>query len=437
MTLPLDRLPPAKTSRVIGAVLVLALAALIANRQILSRPDAAFPAPAAAWERYGNTVQWNDTDIFATQLDESAAALRSGRLHFPLSDYDCPVTFLVAGGAVKILTDWPTVRILNFFALACMFVSGLAAFSLFRLFGAALLPATVTAVAYQTSNFVLYSHQQGHMHNVQLLWIPLAFISLTLMLRQPNHWWPAVSLGAAMGCQVMSSPSLTLYLSYVALPVFVVAYQLARWRRGEGSWRDLGLLAVRGLLAVAVAVMVSAVYLIPRVSNLPRHFPRPLSTVHPFVLYDPAFLLDSAHPMLFLGWPLVIAGVLAVAWWWGNRTPELTAVVATGAAAFLMMVPARFGMPYWFFWRYAPMGDHLRVPNRFFPIFFLMLLAGVAIYLTRRWPGSARPAAVLFAAVVVGNWLTSPWMLEFDFYTALDGVGRKLQSLTGLNLGVT
>ncbi len=48
-----------------------------------------------------------------------------------------------------------------------------------------------------------------------------------------------------------------------------------------------------------------------------------------------------------------------------------------------------------------------------------------------------RPAAVLMVAIVLGNWLTSPWMFEFDFYTALDVVGRKLQGLTGQNLGIT
>jgi len=421
--------------QLLAVIMALAVTTVAFHARTLRSLDDAPTAPARAWAVYGNTIQWNDTDQFAEYLEASANALRTGRIYFPVSEYDCPISFLVPCGVIRIVTGWPPIRIMNLFTIVSTFLSGIAAYLLFRKFDARIGPAFVAAVGYQTANFTVYSHQQGHMQYIQFAWMPMAISALLTLLRQSSRWRPALWLGLVMGGLILTSPSWTLYLGYVALPVFALTYILAAHR--SKIIAEVGRLLIRGGLAVAVTVVVAAFYLIPRMNNLPRHFPRPLSDVFAFVLYDPSLLVDSAHPMLFLGWPLIIVGIFAVVWWRQNRTPELNAVVATGLAAFVMMFPARFGMPYWLFWKFAPMGDHLRVPARFFPIFLIMLLTLISVYLSRRWASSWKPAACLFTALALGNWLASPWLIGFDLYAALDGVGRRLQSITGWNLGVT
>src|SRR5262249_34883705 len=146
-------------------------------------------------------------------------------------------------------------------------LNGVAAYGFLRAVGAAGPLAAVAALGYMTPNFVLYSQHMGHMNYVQLQWIAFAFWGLVGVLRPAAGWWSAVGLGAAMGLQLLSPPSFSLYLAYIGLPVFAVAYLLASPAAARpGSGR----LVLRGLVAVAVALAIAGPYLVARLDLMPR-----------------------------------------------------------------------------------------------------------------------------------------------------------------------
>ena len=160
----------ARYCRVLAVLITLVAGTVVAHWRTATHLDTPKIAPAQAWSRYSTTVRWDDNEEFASVLEQSAESLRSGKLLVPISDFDCPLSFLLPGGLVILATDWPPMRVMNLFGATATFLSGVAAFALFRRLGAAVAPACVTALGYQTMNFVCFSQQQGHMNYVQLMW---------------------------------------------------------------------------------------------------------------------------------------------------------------------------------------------------------------------------------------------------------------------------
>jgi hypothetical protein len=405
-----SRSPPPypRTARAwVCTLLFLATATLVLNLRTIIDLDAQRPAPDEAIARHPSTLDANDTFAFSYHLERSADAAGRGRIYFPLTEFDCPVTFLVPCGELKWVSDWPPVRLINLFTLVAVFLNGVAAFGFLRAVGAGGPVAAVAALGFMTPNFVLYSQHMGHMNYVQLQWIAFAFWALVAVLRPGSGWLPAVALGVVMGLQVLSSPSFSLYLAYVGLPVFAVTHRMAS---PSAARQPLGRLALRALIAVAVAVAIAAPYLIPRFDAMPD--PLRMPTGRAFTWNSFAEMLDPTHPMLFLGTPLFVLGVLAVRWWWRNRTPSGTAMLVTLVAAAVCMLPAVPGTPYWVLRECAPLFDRMRVPSRFFPFVLLMVLGLVATYLSSGTGPRGRwySAGALLAALTAGNWLLSPWL---------------------------
>ena len=395
-----------------------AAAAVLLTLPTVRTPDVPREAPLASVARYGGVMIANDTEAFVWHVDnfaarfaESPAAAFHREVYFPFPEFDCPVSFVFAGGLLKWATGWPGVRVVNAFTLAAVFLNGVAAFGFLRAVGAGGPVAAAAAVGYMAPNYVLYAQHMGHMNYVQLQWVAFAFWGLVAALRPGAGWASAAGLGLAMGLQLLSSPSFSLYLGYVGLPVFAAAHLLATPARDRPSF---GRLAARGLVAAGVATAVAAPYLVARLGLMPATYqvPGPAFTWSGF--YE---LLDPAHPVLFIGTPLFALGVLAVGRWWGHRTPDGTAMVVTLVATTACMLPAVFPTPFWALREYAPLFDRMRVPTRFFPLALLMLLGLVGSHLTAR--AAARGpraewghAAVILLALAVGGWLWSPWFYE-------------------------
>jgi hypothetical protein len=404
-----------------AALVFLAVATALLNLPTLLALDTQRIAPPAAIARHGGALVVNDTDTFIWHIDNFATRFGASPgsafrrdVFFPFPEFDCPVSFVFAGGIFKWITGWPGIRILNIFTLVAVFLNGVAAFGFLRAIAVAGPVAAVAAVGYMVPNYVLYAQHMGHMNYVQLQWVAFAFWGLVAVMRPGAGWWSAIGLGLAMGFQLLSSPSFSLYLGYVGLPVFAAAHWLATPAQDRIG---LGRLAARGLIAVAVALAVASPYLVARLDLMPakHRVPGPAFTWSKF--YE---LLDPAHPVLFVGTPLFVLGVLAAVWWWRHRNPVGTAMICTLVATALCMLPAIPPAPYWALREYAPLFDRMRVPTRFFPLAFLMFLGLVGAYLTARAAGGAPRAkwgyaVVLLLALLVGCWLSSPWFFEIPF----------------------
>jgi hypothetical protein len=250
-----------------------------------------------------------------------------------------------------------------------------------------------------------------------MLYIPLAFLGLyKLLAGKPRVGW-CILLGVAMGVQIFSSPYYTLYLGMVTLPVFALTYAGFAYKARTFFFRDLKPLAACLLGSAAIAFAVSSFYLIPRLGAVPQTFPPP--TWLPYTLDNYLELLDPSDPFTFLGLPVFILAVLAIAWALRNRTPLRMALVATAAAALIMMLPAVPGSPHWIFYKLVPPFRHLRVPIRFFPIFNLMLLSLIALYLKEAlgqmtlWRRRLA-AGVILSSIMFFNWMASPYCLGID-----------------------
>jgi hypothetical protein len=290
-------------------------------------------------------------------LTSTATALREGKIYIPISDFDCPPTYLLPAGIVLLFTGWPPLIVHNLFFLVVFFFNGLFAFAFLRTLSKHLGLALLGALSYQGCNFVFWSHHMGHMNNIQLQWIPLICLAVWQLLSSGKGFRWAVLLGVGMGLQVLSSPYYTLLLCFATLPVFVLVY--------------LGIAPRQRLL--------TAEYLI-------------------------RFALQL---------------VLAVRWWYDQPRPLTSAVGITMFVSLAMMLPAVPGTPFWFFYHLVALANRLRVPLRCFPIFHLMLISLTTLYLDHvfRHLSSIRKImlAVGILLTLVGlNWLASPWAFNLD-----------------------
>ena len=395
-----------------AVALVLAVAVVALYPNAVLRPDEPATVPTDVIKRLPEQLDNGDLDEFCRYMNLSAEAVRHGRIYFPVSDFDCPVSFLFPAGAVRAATGWPPVRVLNYFTLVALWLGGLAAYGFVREVGAAGPVAAVAAVGLVGANYLATHHHRGHMHNVQLVWMGSAFWSLARLCRPRATWRPAAGLGLAMGGQLLSSPSYSVYLGYVGLPAFAVAWWLTRHRQTGVTRAEVTRFLLSLVGAIALSAFVASFYLVPRLSNPPVVYPAPVFM--PWVIDKFIDFVEPAHPTLFVGFPLIVLGVLAVNWCVRQPRPETVAMTSTLAASAVMTLPAVPGTPYWVLYHVMPMVDHVRVPIRFFPIGLLMLLGLVAVHLTACTDGK-RPAARwltaggLFVALVAGNWLISPW----------------------------
>ncbi len=413
--------PPGNRAWVLAAV-VLAVSTALFNAKLVSRIDQRRTAVPEVAERYSKLLAGNDTTAFLNQLERSTGALREGKVYFPVSEFDCPVTYLLTGGATALLTGWPPLVVHNLFFLTVFFLNGLSAFALLRSLARSTPLALLGALAYQTRNYVFMCHYMGHMNNVQVQWIPLVFLALCQTARRDSGWgWPAL-LGVGMGLQVLSSPYYTLFLAYFALPVFTLVYWVGALRSRLATGRDLGRFALLSVCAAALAVLVSSFYLVQRLGSPPARFSLPW--YRPWALDHYLELLDPSDPALFIGLPMFVLAVLALRWWYFHPRPLTTAVVATMMGSLLLMLPALPGTPYWAYYHVFPMIDRLRVPLRFFPIFNLMLIILTTLYLddvfrnltsARRWVLSG----VVLCALLGLNWVASPWVFDLDLVSSV------------------
>ncbi len=410
------------------AVFVLAITTWLFNTRVVAHLDRPRSVAPSVEKRYDKLLYQNDTDNFLRYQETSAEALRQGKLYVPLGDFDCPVTYLMPTGAASGFTRMSPLVAHNLFFLFVCFLNGLTAYAFLRSLGCATPWALMGAVTYQGSNYVLMCHFMGHMNNVQVQWIPLIFLGVAESMRPGARWGWSLLLGAALALQVLSSPYYTLYLGFVTLPVFVLVYIVSDLRYSERTgWDLLGSIARLGL-AACFAVLLSSFYLLGRLGSPSRTFVPPRGRQYSFDHY--LEWLEPSDPALFIGLPTLVIAVLALRWWYLNRRPITTAMVATGVSALLMMFPALPGTPYWLFHRYVPFFNRMRVPLRFFPIFFLMLIALDMVYLSevyRRLSRGHRLALLLvaLAAFLAFNWLASPWPLDFQLVTILKTIFKR------------
>jgi hypothetical protein len=412
-----------------AAILVFAVSTVVFNIRTIAGIREQRACPTVVMEQHPPIMSNDDTGEFLRLLDESASALKQGRIYFPVSDYDCPLSFLLPAGAVRLLTGLQPLVVLNLFFLVVFFLNGLAAYWFFRSVGGYEGLALLFGVFYQSTNFVFLSHHMGHMNNAQIQWIPIIFVgAIRLLAPEANLMW-ALLLGLTLGLQILSSPSYTVYVFCTALPIFITTYLFAARRNRALQWANCQCLFRNLGIAGLVAVSISAVYLIPRVGSMPVKYPQP--TWLPFALHDCRQLLDPTHPLLFIGLPMFVLIILSTQWWLSNRDPLTTAIAVTMICSLSMMLPAVPGMPYWIFYEINPLFRHLRVPARFFPIFFLMLLALSIRYLTdsKRATSFARScwtATSLFCLHLIFYWLSSPWILHVDIVRITkDMLGKK------------
>jgi hypothetical protein len=392
------------------AVAVCALTTVGLNWDAVAHPDRPRSAPAAAFARETLLLSFNDTEEFLFHLDQSADALRRGCVYVPVTEFDCPVSFLLPGGAVRAVTGWSGLRVMNLFALGAFFLGGLAAYGLFRELGVGPALALAAAVGYQTTNCAFYYPHMGHMNSAQLHWLPAAVWALAVTLRTGKRL-PAVTLGAVMGCQVLSSPSYTLYLTYFVLPAFAIGYWRAAGRAGRGL--PIALLLRRGGLAVVVALGLAAFYLVPRLGAMPKVFP--LDPENGYHVTAVRGFFDPCHPMIYLGWGLIGLGLVGLILSRTDPSPAAAGAVAGLYVVGLMILPGVVGSPLWLAYHTLPMLDRTRAPVRLGPFVLLFLLGVTALALTRLTAG--RPWWVRVAGVgtlvtaVAANWFTSPWVL--------------------------
>lgn len=401
--------------RYLAVLVVFAISTVVFNFRTLKDLGAPRACPPQVMREHWQALHGNDTPEFLRLLEESANSLQHGRVYFPISDYDCPVTFLVPAGLVRLATGWEPIVILNLFFIISFFLSGLTAFWFFRTIGGQPYLSLLFAVFYQSANFAFFAHHMGHMNSAQIQWIPLIFVAVVRMLTDARARW-VVLLGAGMGLQVLSSPSYTVYLFCAALPIFVLTYLVSRHRQSAEPL-DYKRLALRFSLAAGLALLISGFYLVQRMGSMPHIYPPP--TWLPFAFHDIRQLIDPTHSFLFIGLPLFVLLILSVHWWKSDREPMTTAIAFTLFAALIMMLPAVPGTPYWVLYKLNPLFHYLRVPTRFFPIFFLMLLALATLYLTKRSQFHSKAhlrwiAAVLLLSQTVFCWFSSPWIMPVD-----------------------
>jgi hypothetical protein len=357
------------------AVAVCAGMGALVFRAALRHPERPVAGSEESMARYPLLWAFSDAEEFREHLRAAAEGIAQGRVVFPVSDYDCPVGFLLPMGALVAATGADLTTVMTGFAVGTNILAGLTAFGFMRALGVRVGLALAAGVGYQTAPYALYFPAMGHLHCAQLQWMPLVLWA-GLRVVQQGTWRTAVGLGLAMGLQVLSSPYYTLYVAYFALPVLAGVW----WWKAEPPKPKLPRLVLCVGLAVAVAVGVALVYLLPRLGHLPRKYP--LDANNGYHLTTLKSLWDPWHPLVFLG-PAAWLGVISAVCWRAGRSVEFSATLAAATVVGLMLLPGVPGSPYWAAYHTLPMLDHTRAPVRLAPLLNLLLLAAGAQWCSR------------------------------------------------------
>ncbi len=366
------------------------------------------------YEMYEGRLMWDDTAQYTKALDDARDGIRRGEKFYSVNEFDLPISYLAVCGSAMVVTGCDAMTALNLFFVGIFFLNGLAAYCFLRVYLNNVFFSLVGGIIYQTANYVFAQHYLGHMNQVQVCYIPLAFLCVyQLAVGRASFVW-SVGLGVVMAVQILSSPYYTLFLGTVALPVFLVSLYITHIRATLPVTPFLKLV-VHGVIAVGVALGLSAFYLIERLQAEAEIFDLSWVQASGFTLDNPIEFVTPTHGFLYVGFPLLGLAVLAMRWVFTNPGPKWTTVAITAFVSMVMMIPAFTGTPYWCFYQVVPMADRLRVPERFFPIFFLMLLALVFGYLDhelrgRKWWLKTSVVTLFLASVVVLNFVYSPWV---------------------------
>jgi hypothetical protein len=262
--------------------------------------------------------------------------------------------------------------------------------------------------------------QVEHVNQLQgLAWLPWLLLAATVRSRRGQ--WPtrALLLGLLFALQFLAGHTQTVFISGVAVVVWLLARFLAhRAQEREGAWRagveTLLLLVAGGVLALGLA----AVQLLPtlelttyssRAGGLPLNEALSFS-LHPLLLGQG--LLPHVGQSLFTEYvaflPLTALLLAAIATWQSRHRPPLWAPLSLVTVGFLFAL-GRFN-PLYILLAYLPGFSYFRAPARWLVLFSL----GLALLAAYGWQqvgerteeghrGWRRPllvAGVLIAALI-------------------------------------
>ncbi|HYD03517.1 MAG TPA: hypothetical protein VEC16_04410 [Alphaproteobacteria bacterium] len=303
----------------------------------------------------------------------------------------------------------------NLYFMLVLFMSGLFMYLLAKELLKDHYISMFAAFLYMTAYYIPYAYYWGHSNTIQIQWIPLVFLLIEKILKNPT-WKNGLALGIIGWLQVMSSSYNLIHLT-VLVPIYLIfrhfTYAKIKFKK---IWKPFTLAAI-------TAIILSLPYLIKRIQ-----IESTLRTIEENS--RDYWRLDSLTELININYHLYIGTVqlalTSIAAYLLFKYKEYRNFISYALLAVFTIIcmigPIGWYMPYYWLYHIWPYFDRLRVPDRMFPfaIMSIALLASLALahftnntyWKSRRWLA----VLILMIFIIVTQILVSPWIGNLHVY---------------------
>lgn len=333
-----------------------------------------------------------------------------GAAPFQIDKSDMNHVYLWLGLFFSGVLGMPVPVFFNLYYLLTLLMAGVFTYLFIKDLTRDRLAAWFAGVLYMTSVYIPYAYYWGHSNTTQIQWIPLLFLCLERLLREPTIK-NGVGLGIVAALQLFSSTQVAVYAS-VILPLYLlIRLAMRKSLLGERRfWRSLG-------AALITVVVVSLPYLLAKL-----RYHAPVRTIAENLNPDfrLEFVMEVVHPAYHLSlgilqWFLVLVALYLLVRHYRERQEYLPYAFLFLFVLVCMIGPVSPFYPYYWLYKAWPLIDHMRVPFRMYGFFLLSAVTLITLPLQRfkNAAGTGRHYRFLILVlflVVLFQILTSPWL---------------------------
>ena len=276
------------------------------------------------------------------------------------------VFFVLLGMPFILLLNMPIVVYYNLFFLFSVFTTGFFMYLLMLELSKDQVAAYFSGFLYMSSNYIINEYVWGHIHLFQLQWIPLIFLLLERLIRNPRLL-NSILLGIVFSIQLAVSEQITMYLTLI-LPVYLIL-RIMVCRKGIVTYYPF---IKQFFFSIVISLVISIYYIINRIGvwTPTWSISRNLKIRHNLTSI---FELSNINSPLYLGILLLFVSIGLIYYYWReNRFIRyIPFVVLIPVLILLMYGPSSVYLPYYWIYHYLPFYDKLRTPKRFFPILMM------------------------------------------------------------------
>jgi len=325
-----------------------------------------------------NTISWSDAPRFVYSLYSTKKSILNHTSMFHLKEVYypegisikrsifCP-TYSIVGALLIFITNCKETVAHNLLCIMSIFLSAVSMYLFSLEISKDRLGSILAGLIYGSSNYLLFQVLAGHVHYMQLQWVPLIFLFFDRLLSKPC-FKTAIFMGIFLGLQVLSAAQYAVYLT-IFLPMYLIL-------------RNIKALVNKKFIAcVILCVLVSFIicgWFLYQYSLDQFQLPdRSLQENVQGSAYLKNFLLVESSRSLGI---ITLIISLAAIWLLIEKKRKFFSFLFLALiSVFLSLGVSYSWAPYTFLYKYWPLINKFRVPSRIYPFISMYLSIIIAL----------------------------------------------------------